>query len=210
MREHRSEIIDQTRRMAATERKFKLVVLGTTGVGKTCLTLRFVKGHFDDEQLPTIGAAYMTKKLVSDNKQYMFEIWDTAGQERYEAITPLYYRSAEAAVIAFDLTSEASFTKAKEWLKRLRRERPDPNMPIALAGNKSDEEKREVNQAEIDEFVRENKLNYFATSAKTGDKVEEMFKWIADNLPPAVEQSPEPTISPLQGDLGAQQNSGCC
>lgn len=179
-------------------------------MGKTCLTMRFVKGLFDDEQLPTIGAAYMTKKLVVDGKQFIFEIWDTAGQERYEAITPLYYRSAEAAVIAFDLTSEASFTKAKDWLKRLRRERPDPNMPIALAGNKNDEETKEVKQAEIDEFVQENGLQYFATSAKTGDNVENMFKWIAEKLPPAAETSPEPTISPISDNLGAQANNGCC
>lgn len=196
--------------MATTERRFKLVVLGTTGVGKTCLTMRFVKGLFDDEQLPTIGAAYMTKKLAVNSKQYIFEIWDTAGQERYEAITPLYYRSAEAAVIAFDLTSEASFTKAKDWLKRLRRERPDPNMPIALAGNKNDEETKEVKQNEIDEFVQENGLQYFATSAKTGDNVENMFKWIAEKLPPAAETAPEPTISPLSDNLGAQANNGCC
>mmetsp|Transcript_35560 Transcript_35560/g.43988 ORF Transcript_35560/g.43988 Transcript_35560/m.43988 type:complete len:107 (+) Transcript_35560:202-522(+) len=99
-----------------SERRFKLVVLGTQGVGKTCLTLRFVKGLFDDEQLPTIGAAYMTKKVTSKSKQYIFEIWDTAGQERYEAITPLYYRSAEAAVIVFDVTSKASFVKVNTML----------------------------------------------------------------------------------------------
>ena len=120
------------------ERRFKLVVLGTTGVGKTCLTLRFVKGLYETESLPTIGAAYMTKKIVGDHTDFVYEIWDTAGQERYQAITPLYYRSAEAAVIVFDLTDTDSFEKAQHWLKRLRKERPDPSMPIALAANKSD------------------------------------------------------------------------
>jgi small GTP-binding protein len=105
-------------------------------VGKTCLTLRFVKGTFDEDQLPTIGAAYMTKKVAIEDKLYIFEIWDTAGQERYEAMTPLYYRSAEAAVLVFDLGFNESFQKAKKWLKRLRKERPDPDMPIALVGNK--------------------------------------------------------------------------
>ena len=123
------------------ERRFKLVLLGTTGVGKTCLTLRFVKGLFDDEQLPTIGAAYMTKKVACNAKHYIFELWDTAGQERYEAITPLYYRSAEAAVIVFDITDPSSLSKAKDWLKRLKRERDDPEMPIVLAGNKCDASK---------------------------------------------------------------------
>mmetsp|Transcript_16230 Transcript_16230/g.18380 ORF Transcript_16230/g.18380 Transcript_16230/m.18380 type:complete len:195 (-) Transcript_16230:99-683(-) len=193
-----------------TERRFKLVVLGTTGVGKTCLTLRFVKGLFDDEQLPTIGAAYMTKKVTSNSKQYIFEIWDTAGQERYEAITPLYYRSAEAAVIVFDLTSQQSFVKAKEWLKRLRRERPDPKMPIALAGNKSDVTPRQVNEEEIAAFVQENSLKYFESSAKTGANVDEMFTWTADNLPEAEAQSNEQVVFPVsQEDLG-ESNSQCC
>lgn len=193
-----------------SERRFKLVVLGTTGVGKTCLTLRFVKGLFDDEQLPTIGAAYMTKKVVSNNKQYIFEIWDTAGQERYEAITPLYYRSAEAAVIVFDVTSSASFVKAKEWLKRLRRERPDPNMPIALAGNKTDVSPRQVNEEDVAAFVQENNLKYFGTSAKTGDNVEEMFVWTADNLPAAEENSADSVVFPVSQEDLSQNNAGCC
>mmetsp|Transcript_17523 Transcript_17523/g.28365 ORF Transcript_17523/g.28365 Transcript_17523/m.28365 type:complete len:197 (-) Transcript_17523:825-1415(-) len=195
-----------------TERRFKLVILGTMGVGKTCLTLRFVKGMFDDDQLPTIGAAYMTKKMSSEGKQYIFEIWDTAGQERYEAITPLYYRSAEAAVIVFDLTYKESFQKAKEWLKRLRKERPDPDMPIALVGNKCDREGREVDDTLVQAFVEENNLHYYETSAKTGENVEEMFTWVANNLPPPVDTVNENNEAfPLSTeDLDPNRSAGCC
>src|SRR4051812_26537199 len=80
---------------AGPERRFKTVVLGTTGVGKTCLTLRFVRGVYEDDQLPTIGAAFMTAK----KRGFVYEIWDTAGQERYQSITPLYYRYAQAAIL---------------------------------------------------------------------------------------------------------------
>jgi len=152
----------------------------------------------------------MTKKLSCENKQYIFEIWDTAGQERYEAITPLYYRSAEAAVIVFDLTYKESFVKAKEWLKRLRKERPDPDMPIVLVGNKSDREGREVDDELVQGFVAENGLKYFETSAKTGEGVEEMFTWIASSLPPPVDDFMDDNdtfaISPSSGD----RNGGCC
>lgn len=194
-----------------TERRFKLVILGTMGVGKTCLTLRFVKGMFDDDQLPTIGAAYMTKKISCDDNQYIFEIWDTAGQERYEAIAPLYYRSAEAVVLVFDLTYKESFAKAKDWLKRLRKERPDPDMPIALVGNKLDREGRETDDEQVSAFVEENNLKYFETSAKTGENVEEMFTWLAQNLPPPADSADDAneTFPVTQEGLNAEQK-GCC
>ncbi|CAK9110881.1 Ras-related protein Rab-5B [Durusdinium trenchii] len=193
------------------ERRFKLVILGTMGVGKTCLTLRFVKGLFDDDQLPTIGAAYMTQKLESNGKQFIFEIWDTAGQERYEAITPLYYRSAEAAVIVFDLTYQESFQKAKEWLKRLRKERPDPDMPIALVGNKCDREGREVDDEAVQTFVEENNLKYFETSAKTGENVDDMFAWVATSLPPPAANMDDATDAfPVSPENTTAEQRGCC
>jgi len=100
--------------------------------------------------------------------------------------------------------------QAKEWLKRLRRERPDPNMPIALAGNKVDVSPRQVNEEEVAAFVQENNLKYFGTSAKTGDKVDEMFVWTADNLPAAEEQNNDQVVFPVsQEDLGETSNS-CC
>mmetsp|Transcript_8716 Transcript_8716/g.27870 ORF Transcript_8716/g.27870 Transcript_8716/m.27870 type:complete len:168 (+) Transcript_8716:376-879(+) len=166
---------------------------------------------FNDEQLPTIGAAYMTKKVATADTQYVFEIWDTAGQERYEAITPLYYRSAEAAVIVFDLTFKESFQKAKEWLKRLRQERPDVDMPIALVGNKSDCDGRDVDAELVQTFADENGLQYFETSAKTGENVDDMFTWVAKNLPPpaaASDEAAEPNVVSPDNQGGEQK--GCC
>jgi small GTP-binding protein len=173
---------------ATIERRFKLVVLGATGVGKTCLTLRFVRGVFEDDQLPTIGAAYLTKSLrlrSPDNAttSYVFEIWDTAGQERYESITPLYYRTAQAAIIAFDVNDKGSFLKAKDWLNRLRKELDNPAMPIALAANKFDTELTEVDMEEAESFAVENNMKLFRVSAKTGKNVDDMFNWLAQSLP---------------------------
>eukprot|EP00924_Labyrinthula_sp_SR-Ha-C_P016662 snap_masked-scaffold_6-processed-gene-11.34-mRNA-1 protein AED:0.04 eAED:0.04 QI:0/-1/0/1/-1/1/1/0/247 len=207
------------------ERRFKLVVLGTTGVGKSCLALRFVKGMFDEEQLPTIGAAYMTKTKILDvtikkgedevdetvTTKFTYEIWDTAGQERYEAITPLYYRSAEAAIVAFDLSTSPSFEKAKMWLDRLQKERPDSKMPIAIVGNKADLPKHDVLEHDIEAFVQEKsadaKLKYFKTSAKTGENIEEVFSWLAKNLAPEV-----PRKVRKQTLLTSQEKEdpGCC
>lgn len=208
---------------AIPERRFKLVVLGATGVGKTCLTLRFVRGVFEDDQLPTIGAAYLTKSVKlrgQDNSttSYVFEIWDTAGQERYESITPLYYRTAQAAIIAFDVNDKSSFSKAKDWLNRLRKELDNPAMPIALAANKYDADQTDVDMEEAETFASENNMRLFRVSAKTGKNVDDMFSWLALSLP-----SPPQTTSDLSGldttgarsavRAGAQSKKpeeGCC
>jgi Ras-related protein Rab-5C len=161
------------------EKRFKLVLLGDSGVGKSSIAVRFVKGSYEEDTYPTIGAAYMTKKIrtsdivgttndivgttndivgttndivgttsdivgttsdISQNDKeemtYIFEIWDTAGQERYEAITPLYYRSAHAVIIVYDVLNKQSFEKAKNWLFKMKKE--EKLATIVLAANNSD------------------------------------------------------------------------
>ena len=106
----------------------------------------------------------------------------------------------------------ASFEAAKKWLKRLRKERPDPSMPIALAGNKSDATSSRAVSAEAAEaFAQENALEFFETSAKTGNNVDSMFVWIAGNLPPAVAAASGPdSIPPLNMNNNGGKGGGCC
>ena len=82
----------------------KLVLLGEAAVGKSSLVLRFVNNEFQENKEPTIGAAFLTQKCKLDDKIIKFEIWDTAGQERFHSLAPMYYRNAQAAVVAYDLT----------------------------------------------------------------------------------------------------------
>ena len=84
---------------------YKLVLLGDSAVGKSCISNRFVNDNFYDFQEPTIGAAFSTKEFVFNEKKIKYEIWDTAGQERYRSLAPMYYRGARAAVIVFDITN---------------------------------------------------------------------------------------------------------
>eukprot|EP00630_Chrysocystis_fragilis_P010225 CAMPEP_0197411006 /NCGR_PEP_ID=MMETSP1165-20131217/31743_1 /TAXON_ID=284809 /ORGANISM="Chrysocystis fragilis, Strain CCMP3189" /LENGTH=228 /DNA_ID=CAMNT_0042937517 /DNA_START=45 /DNA_END=731 /DNA_ORIENTATION=- len=116
---------------------FKLVLLGDTAVGKSCLVVRFVRDEFFEFQEPTIGAAFLTQSVTLENATVKFEIWDTAGQERYRSLAPMYYRGAAAAIVVYDITNKESFNGAKSWVKELQR-RGDPNVVIALAGNKAD------------------------------------------------------------------------
>ena len=107
----------------------KLVLLGDTAVGKSCLVVRFVRDEFFDFQEPTIGAAFLTQTITLDDVTVKFEIWDTAGQERYRSLAPMYYRGAVAAVVVYDITSEQSFVGAKGWVSELKR-RGDQNVVI--------------------------------------------------------------------------------
>jgi Ras-related protein Rab-5C len=173
--------------MAGNQRvcHFKLVLLGDSAVGKSCLVVRFVRDEFFEFQEPTIGAAFLTQTVTLPDATVKFEIWDTAGQERYRSLAPMYYRGAAAAIVVFDITKKDSFNGAKSWVKELQR-RGDPNVVIALAGNKSDlEAKRKVQTEEVLAYAQDggNDIIYMETSAKTATNVRNLFVEIAKKLP---------------------------
>ncbi|ETP53195.1 hypothetical protein F442_01887, partial [Phytophthora nicotianae P10297] len=100
----------------------KLVIIGPTDVGKTSITMRYCHGSFSTPTSATIGASFLQKRvIVGDDsgarRKLTLQIWDTAGQERFRSMAPMYYRNAKAAILVFDLQSEASFEKIKEWLQ---------------------------------------------------------------------------------------------
>ncbi|KAH6917240.1 GTP-binding protein ypt5 [Coprinopsis sp. MPI-PUGE-AT-0042] len=115
----------------------KLVLLGEAAVGKSSVVLRFVNNEFQPNKEPTIGAAFLTQKCRLEDRILRYEIWDTAGQERFHSLAPMYYRNAQAAVVVYDVTKASSLEKAKSWVKELQRQ-ANPNIVIALAGNKVD------------------------------------------------------------------------
>ncbi len=165
--------------------QFKLVLLGDSAVGKSSLVLRFVKKQFFEYQESTIGAAFLTQTVHVDDYVVKFEIWDTAGQERYHSLAPMYYRGAAAAVVVYDITNMQSFLRAKSWVKELQRQ-GNPNIIIALAGNKLDlESSRQVDFAEAQAYAQEQGIECFETSAKSNHNVTEIFKQIARKLPKA-------------------------
>jgi len=187
---------------------FKLVLLGDTAVGKSCLVVRFVRDEFFEFQEPTIGAAFLTQSIALDDTTIKFEIWDTAGQERYRSLAPMYYRGAAAAIVVYDITNKDSFNGAKSWCKELQR-RGDPNVVIALAGNKADlESRRKVEFEEAAAYAEENNLLHLETSAKNSNNVKSLFVMIAKKLPKA-SNAPERegpfTISPPK-----ETKSSCC
>lgn len=181
--------------------QFKLVLLGESAVGKSSIVHRFVKNTFDNLRESTIGAAFLTQSvtLPESNTTVKFEIWDTAGQERYKSLAPMYYRNANAALCVYDITSRASFSKAQDWIKELKKQAPE-GIVICLVGNKLDlSEEREVEQEEVAEYIDQlneeaaasaaasattsGKIISAECSAKSGDGVLETFNVIARALP---------------------------
>jgi len=187
---------------------FKLVLLGDTAVGKSCLVVRFVRDEFFEFQEPTIGAAFLTQSVALESATVKFEIWDTAGQERYRSLAPMYYRGAAAAIVVYDITNKESFNGAKSWVKELQR-RGDPNVIIALAGNKADlQNKRKVEYQEAQQYAEENGILHMETSAKNATNVKHLFQEIAHKLPknpPQSEREAFPIIPPKHAD-----NKSCC
>lgn len=196
--------------------QFKLVLLGESAVGKSSLVLRFVKNQFLEYQESTIGAAFLTQTVCLNDTTVKFEIWDTAGQERYHSLAPMYYRGAQAAIVVYDITSVDSFDRAKNWVKELQRQ-GNPNIVIALAGNKVDlENSRKIESEDAQAYADDNGLIFMETSAKTSTNVNELFVAIATKLPKTPAKAPvqdklhlAPTDS-NHGNNSQAKSKGCC
>lgn len=168
---------------AAAVPRIKLVLLGDSGVGKSCLVLRYVRGQFDPTSKVTVGAAFMSHSVhLPDGTTIKFEIWDTAGQERYASLAPLYYRGAQAAAVVYDVTKEDTLTKAKHWVSELQKN-AGSNLVVVLVGNKTDlAEDRVISEEEGQEYATRNNMLFVETSAKTAANTSELFEAVARQI----------------------------
>jgi len=160
----------------------KIVLLGDTGVGKTSIALRFTQDTFQTRTNPTIGASFLMKNMVIDEKKIKLQIWDTAGQERFKSLAPMYYRGASAALLIYDVTSASSFNKVKDWVNELRVNVPE-DIIMVVVGNKLDRVKhRQLKPETGQEYARSVGASFIETSAKTKEGIEEVFRDIANRL----------------------------
>lgn len=152
----------------------RYIIIGDTGVGKSCLLLQFTDKRFQQVHDLTIGVEFGARMITIDNKQIKLQIWDTAGQESFRSITRSYYRGAAGALLVYDITRRETFNHLTSWLDDAR-QHSNSNMTIMLIGNKSDlEPRRAVSLEEGHQFANEHGLIFLETSAKTAANVEEV------------------------------------
>ena len=161
---------------------FKLILIGNSGVGKSCILQRYIKHTFEESYKCTIGVDFLMKSIVINGQTVKLQLWDTAGQEKYKSMASSYYRGANVALIVFDITNHESFDALPLWIENFYKNGPEQKN-IILIGNKNDlPDLRQVTQQEAEAFSQTNNMMYFETSAKEGDNIEYIFNYAAEKL----------------------------
>jgi small GTP-binding protein len=167
---------------------FKFIIIGDSGVGKSCLLLQFTDKRFQPIHDLTIGVEFGAKIVQMDGKTIKLQIWDTAGQESFRSITRSYYRGAAGALLVYDITRRETFNHLSSWLEDAR-QYSSPDMTVVLVGNKCDlEHRRQVTKEEGEAFARSHGLGFLETSAKTAFHVEETFTEAARTIYEKIKQ----------------------
>jgi len=162
---------------------FKLLLIGDSGVGKSCLLLRFADDTYTESYISTIGVDFKIRTIELDGKTIKLQIWDTAGQERFRTITSSYYRGAHGIIIVYDVTDQVSFTNVKQWLQEIDRYACE-NVNKLLVGNKCDlQTKRAVDYETAKEYAYSSLgIPFIETSAKNATNVEKAFTTMASEI----------------------------
>ncbi|KAL5965854.1 Ras-related protein Rap-1b [Taenia solium] len=183
-------------------REYKLVVLGSGGVGKSALTVQFVQGIFVEKYDPTIEDSYR-KKVEVDNEQCILEILDTAGTEQFTAMRDLYMKNGQGFVLTYSITSPPSLFDLFDLREHIIRVKDTENVPIVLVGNKCDlEDERAVGKEEGQKLARRWNCTFMETSAKSKINVSEVFYDLVRQIN---RENP-----PLKGRSKAQQSKSTC
>lgn len=203
---------------------YKVIVVGNSGVGKTSLTQKYVLDKFMENELNTIGVAYLTKNFINKkgiNKIKKMCFWDTAGQERFFSIVQMYFKDCQGVVCVYDITNIKSLIDCEIWIKEAIKNIKDEkkeelNIPIFLLGNKNDViESSEMKQhqyilqkEQIDSLVKYYETTYnvkhYKTSAKNGENLDEIFEELMSQMTPKIHEIEEIDYKPLK------KNEWCC
>jgi len=195
----------------------KLLLIGDSGVGKSCLLLRFSDDTFTTSFITTIGIDFKIRTIELDGKRIKLQIWDTAGQERFRTITTAYYRGAMGILLTYDVTDETSFSNIRQWMKNIE-EHAAEGVNKVLLGNKCDlVEKKVVDTSRGQALADEYNIKYLETSAKNNINVEEAFFTIARDIKGRLIDSNEPVkqennerVTPGGNSSTTPTKKGCC
>ena len=200
----------------------KLVFIGDSGVGKTCIISRFLKGTFEHNINSTDGASYASKSIDVNGKSLLLDIWDTAGQERYKSLTKFFYKGAKMAILVYDITRKESFDNIKSFWYNQIKEYGDEGILLGIAGNKSDKYDEEaVPEEEAREYAKSIGAVFQLTSAQNNSGINELFKSMGAKYLDPNEKVDEPEQNQnknikidaqehKQKDNEQKKKKGCC
>ena len=157
----------------------KVVLIGESGVGKTCIISRYITGSFDSNTTSTNGASYCSKNVKYENlgKNLLLDIWDTAGQEKYKSLTKFFYKDAAVAILVYDITRRESFDSIRDYWYGQVQENGSKNIVLGIAGNKCDlYENEAVPEQEAREFADKIGAIFELTSAQNNTGINELFQ----------------------------------
>ncbi|XP_068743896.1 ras-related protein Rab-8A-like [Montipora capricornis] len=161
---------------------FKLLLIGDSGVGKTCVLFRFSEDAFNSTFISTIGIDFKIRTIELDGKKIKLQIWDPAGQERFRTISTAYYRVAMGIMLVYDITNEKSFENIKNWIRNIE-EHASSDVEKMVLGNKCDmEDRRVVSKERGTQLATEYGIKFMETSAKASINVEEAFFTLARDI----------------------------
>ena len=191
----------------------KMLLVGDTSVGKSCILLRFADDEFVNDYISTIGVDFKIKTIRDGKEVVKLQIWDTAGQERFRNITSSYYRGANGIIVVFDLTSKKSLKNVEMWLGEIDKY-GTRSVAKLLVGNKSDlVGQREVTRQEAERFAAQNRLAYIETSAKNATNVDAAFENLAKMIKKERMNELNKSDDGSKVSLGSGEGSasgGCC
>jgi len=203
---------------AATEYDylFKLLLIGDSGVGKSCLLLRFADHAYTESYISTIGVDFKIRTIDLDGQTIKLQIWDTAGQERFRTITSSYYRGAHGIIVVYDVTDKESYNNVRQWLNEIERYASE-NVNKLLVGNKCDlVSKKVVNYETAKAFADKLGIPFLETSAKNSTNVERAFLTMAGEIKNTVSQQQpsqkdeKKTVDVKSTPVGSGGGGMCC
>eukprot|EP00033_Pygsuia_biforma_P000270 GCRY01000334.1.p1 GENE.GCRY01000334.1~~GCRY01000334.1.p1 ORF type:complete len:204 (+),score=45.77 GCRY01000334.1:129-740(+) len=194
----------------------KVIILGDSGVGKTSLMNQYVNKKFSNQYKATIGADFLTKEVLVDDRLVTMQIWDTAGQERFQSLGVAFYRGADCCVLVFDVNDSKTFDNLDSWRDEFliqSNPRDANNFPFVVLGNKIDlEGQRMVSQKRANGWCQsKGGIPFFETSAKEAINVEQAFQTIARNaLKQESDDNEMDFPPPITLNQEKKEKKGCC
>jgi Ras-related protein Rab-8A len=179
-----SQPIDSgTNNQSVVYNSYKVLLLGNSYVGKTCILLRFSEDIFKENYDVTIGLNYRIKSMTVENNPIKMQIWDTSGEEKFKAIAKNFYRGAHGVLLVYDICQKNSFLDVKSWIEQIIENADNDDIVMILCGNKCDNEKeRKISKEEGENLAKNYGIPFFECSAKNNFNINEIFETMAQKI----------------------------